>query len=151
MNGNVYDYTTDVPSLIESRSTDGTVVDYIYSQGRTGAVVTNKNGDDGNDSTDGFKQKYNLSTDKNKTTVFATDREGNVVAETDYDTWAEVTDVTKINVSDTINVDITSSFTGYVYNEVQKLWNAGERVYSADMKHFTSMDPNRVMYMKRCV
>ena len=141
MNGNVYDYTTDVPSLIESCSTDRTVVDYIYAQVRTGAVVTNKNGDDGNDSTDGFRQKYNLSTDRNKTTVFATDHDGNVVAETDYDTWAEVTDVTKINVSDSINVDITSSFTGYVYNEVQNLWNAGERVYSAEMKHFTSMDP----------
>lgn len=136
----VYDYTGEFPRLIESISGNGTRVDYLYGQDRSGVVVVNANGDDGDDSTVGFKQLYNLSTDRNTSTRFATDREGNVVAGTSYGTWAEVEDVTKLAVSDSIDVDITSSYTGYVYNENHKLWNAGERVYSPEIKHFISID-----------
>lgn len=136
-----YDYTAEVPQLISCESMEGTTVDYMYGNGRVAAVVSNEQGDDGDAGANGFRQSYNLSTDKNGTTTFATDRDGNTVAETTYGTWAEVLEVTKIAVSDTIDTDITTSYTGYIYSEEQDHWNAGERVYSATEKHFTSMDP----------
>lgn len=54
-----------------------------------------------------MRQSYNLSTDKNGTTIFATDRGGNTAPGTAYGAWAEVLEVIKVKVSDTIDADIT--------------------------------------------
>ncbi len=136
-----YDYTGEIPQLLENDSSKGTTVDYVYGHGKTGVVVTNPNADDGEDSTEGFRRSYHLSTDKNGTTKFATNQKGEVVGKTTYGTWADVESVEKIRISDTIDVDVTSSYTGYVYDAEQNLWSAGERVYDSQNRHFLSLDP----------
>jgi RHS repeat-associated protein len=87
-------------------------------------------------------KSYNLETDYLGSTRWATDANGEVVASTQYNDWGEVTDNNTLLESDSlISVNLTASYTGYIYDETSDWWIAGARTYAPEIKRFTSEDP----------
>ncbi|MCR5737315.1 MAG: ParB N-terminal domain-containing protein, partial [Eubacterium sp.] len=67
---------------------------------------------------------------------------GNVMAKTSYDAWGSVTENNAVSLSPYIeDINLTESFTGYLYDEGTGLWNAGARTYDSETKRFLSEDP----------
>ena len=134
----IYDYTEEVPTVLSEIRSDGVTIDYTYgdSKERLEAVVT---------STSVYNQSektYNISTDERGSSRWALDDVGNVKAKTSYDAWGNVTENTAISLSSYMDdINLTESFTGYIYDEGTKAWNAGARTYDPVTKRFLSEDP----------
>ncbi|MCR5737713.1 MAG: RHS repeat-associated core domain-containing protein, partial [Eubacterium sp.] len=85
---------------------------------------------------------YNISTDERGSSRWALDDVGNVMAKTSYDAWGSVTENNAVSLSPYIeDINLTESFTGYLYDEGTGLWNAGARTYDPETKRFLSEDP----------
>ncbi|MCR5737707.1 MAG: HNH endonuclease, partial [Eubacterium sp.] len=85
---------------------------------------------------------YNISTDERGSSRWALDDVGNVMAKTSYDAWGSVTENNAVSLSPYIeDINLTESFTGYLYDEGTGLWNAGARTYDASTRRFLSEDP----------
>ena len=134
----IYDYTEEVPKLLAEYDTDGTIKKYAYGAGGERILATLRT-----DRVQGFGMKlYTLYSDRLGSTRWALDREENVVSETEYTAWGEVTETSGVYISDSTRAaDITASYTGYNYDGNLEWWNAGARMYAPQDKRFTSKDP----------
>ena len=130
----MWDYTEKYPVLLEEKESDGTIVRYTYAgnRERVHADVTAK-GDNAK------TQSYSLYTDRLGSTRWALDENAEVAAKTEYDAWGKPETET---VSSKLNgINISKSYTGYVYDETTGYWNAGARMYNSTDREFIQKDP----------
>ena len=130
----MWDYTEKYPVLLEEKESDGTIVRYTYAgnRERVNADVAAK-GDNAK------TQIYSLYTDRLGSTRWALDENAEVVAKTEYDAWGKPETET---VSSKLNgINISKSYTGYVYDETTGYWNAGARMYNSTDREFIQKDP----------
>ena len=84
-------------------------------------------------------QAYSLYTDRLGSTRWALDENAEVAAKTEYDAWGKPETET---VSSKLNgINISKSYTGYVYDETTGYWNAGARMYNSTDREFIQKDP----------
>ncbi|MEE0294300.1 MAG: GH-E family nuclease, partial [Eubacterium sp.] len=122
------------PVLLEEKESDGTIVRYTYAgnRERVNADVAAK-GDNAK------TQIYSLYTDRLGSTRWALDENAEVAAKTEYDAWGKPETET---VSSKLNgINISKSYTGYVYDETTGYWNAGARMYNSTDREFIQKDP----------
>ena len=130
----MWDYTEKYPVLLEEKESDGTIVRYTYAgnRERVNADVAAK-GDNAK------TQIYSLYTDRLGSTRWALDENAEVAAKTEYDAWGKPETET---VSSKLNkINISKSYTGYVYDETTGYWNAGARMYNSTDREFIQKDP----------
>ena len=141
----IYDYTEKNPTVLSEIKNNGVTIDYAYG-------CDNKKTDVTVDTNILYKkthETYSVSTDIIGSTRWAFDSIGNVCASTEYDAWGNVTENSGLTVNASVpTVNITKSYTGHIYDEGTRFWNAGAREYDPFTKRFTSMDPeNGNIYM----
>ena len=122
------------PILLEEKESDGTIVRYTYAgnRERVHADVTAK-GDNAK------TQSYSLYTDRLGSTRWALDENAEVAAKTEYDAWGKPE--TETVSSKLKGINISKSYTGYVYDETTGYWNAGARMYNSTDREFIQKDP----------
>ena len=130
----VWDYTEKYPVLLEEKESDGTIVRYTYAGNRERAYA-----DVTKNSENEKAQAYSLYTDRLGSTRWALDENAEVAAKTEYDAWGKPETET---VSSKLNgINISKSYTGYVYDETTGYWNAGARMYNSTDREFIQKDP----------
>ena len=130
----VWDYTEKYPVLLEEKESDGTIVRYTYAGNRERAYA-----DVTKNSENEKAQVYSLYTDRLGSTRWALDENAEVAAKTEYDAWGKPETET---VSSKLNgINISKSYTGYVYDETTGYWNAGARMYNSTDREFIQKDP----------
>ncbi|WP_290850740.1 PKD domain-containing protein [Eubacterium sp. LMAG:50] len=130
----VWDYTEKYPVLLEEKESDGTIVRYTYAGNRERAYA-----DVTKNSENAKAQAYSLYTDRLGSTRWALDENAEVAAKTEYDAWGKPETET---VSSKLNgINISKSYTGYVYDETTGYWNAGARMYNSTDREFIQKDP----------
>jgi len=130
----VWDYTEKYPVLLEEKESDGTIVRYTYAGNRERAYA-----DVTKNSENAKAQVYSLYTDRLGSTRWALDENAEVAAKTEYDAWGKPETET---VSSKLNgINISKSYTGYVYDETTGYWNAGARMYNSTDREFIQKDP----------
>ena len=125
----VSDYATPYRNLLTER-TNGVARRYTYGLDRIGVTVT-AGGEDG---------RYSLLSDRLGSTEKALDSQGRMVGLTDYDPWGGVKDSFPVSFAGQ-RLDLTSAYTGYLLDKASGLWYAGNRMYSAQDRRFTTVDP----------
>ena len=130
----MWDYTEKYPVLLEEKESDGTIVRYTYAgnRERVHSDVTAK-GDNAK------TQSYSLYTDRLGSTRWALDENAEVAAKTEYDAWGKPE--TETVSSKLKGINISKSYTGYVYDETTGYWNAGARMYNSTDREFIQKDP----------
>ena len=122
------------PVLLEEKESDGTIVRYTYAGNRERAYA-----DVTKNSENAKAQAYSLYTDRLGSTRWALDENAEVAAKTEYDAWGKPETET---VSSKLNgINISKSYTGYVYDETTGYWNAGARMYNSTDREFIQKDP----------
>ena len=130
----MWDYTEKYPVLLEEKESDGTIVRYTYAGNRERAYA-----DVTKNSENAKAQVYSLYTDRLGSTRWALDENAEVAAKTEYDAWGKPETET---VSSKLNgINISKSYTGYVYDETTGYWNAGARMYNSTDREFIQKDP----------
>ncbi|MEI3322551.1 MAG: GH-E family nuclease [Eubacterium sp.] len=130
----MWDYTEKYPVLLEEKGSDGTIVRYTYAGNRERAYA-----DVTKNSENEKAQVYSLYTDRLGSTRWALDENAEVAAKTEYDAWGKPETET---VSSKLNgINISKSYTGYVYDETTGYWNAGARMYNSTDREFIQKDP----------
>ena len=130
----MWDYTEKYPVLLEEKESDGTIVRYTYAGNRERAYA-----DVTKNSENEKAQVYSLYTDRLGSTRWALDENAEVAAKTEYDAWGKPETET---VSSKLNgINISKSYTGYVYDETTGYWNAGARMYNCADREFIQKDP----------
>ena len=130
----MWDYTEKYPVLLEEKQSDGTIVRYTYAGNRERAYA-----DVTKNSENEKAQVYSLYTDRLGSTRWALDENAEVAAKTEYDAWGKPETET---VSSKLNgINISKSYTGYVYDETTGYWNAGARMYNSTDREFIQKDP----------
>ena len=130
----MWDYTEKYPVLLEEKESDGTIVRYTYAGNRERAYA-----DVTKNSENEKAQVYSLYTDRLGSTRWALDENAEVAAKTEYDAWGKPETET---VSSKLNgINISKSYTGYVYDETTGYWNAGARMYNSTDREFIQKDP----------
>ena len=130
----MWDYTEKYPVLLEEKESDGTIVRYTYAGNRERAYA-----DVTKNSENAKAQAYSLYTDRLGSTRWALDENAEVAAKTEYDAWGKPETET---VSSKLNgINISKSYTGYVYDETTGYWNAGARMYNSTDREFIQKDP----------
>ncbi|MEI3322555.1 MAG: RHS repeat-associated core domain-containing protein [Eubacterium sp.] len=130
----VWDYTEKYPVLLEEKESDGTIVRYTYAGNRERAYA-----DVTKNSENAKAQVYSLYTDRQGSTRWALDENAEVAEKTEYDAWGKPETET---VSSKLNgINISKSYTGYVYDETTGYWNAGARMYNSTDREFIQKDP----------
>ena len=85
------------------------------------------------------EQVYSIYTKRLGSTRWALDENAEVAAKTEYDAWGKPETET---VSSKLNgINISKSYTGYVYDETTGYWNAGARMYNCADRTFIQKDP----------
>ena len=110
------------------------IVRYTYAGNRERAYA-----DVTKNSENAKAQVYSLYTDRQGSTRWALDENAEVAAKTEYDAWGKPETET---VSSKLNgINISKSYTGYVYDETTGYWNAGARMYNSTDREFIQKDP----------
>ena len=130
----MWDYTEKYPVLLEEKESDGTIVRYTYAGNRERAYA-----DVTKNSENEKAQVYSLYTDRLGSTRWALDENAEVAAKTEYDAWGKPE--TETVSSKLKGINISKSYTGYVYDETTGYWNAGARMYNSTDREFIQKDP----------
>ena len=130
----MWDYTEKYPVLLEEKGSDGTIVRYTYAGNRERAYA-----DVTKNSENEKAQVYSLYTDRLGSTRWALDENAEVAAKTEYDAWGKPE--TETVSSKLKGINISKSYTGYVYDETTGYWNAGARMYNSTDREFIQKDP----------
>lgn len=130
----MWDYTEKYPVLLEEKESDGTIVRYTYAGNRERVYA-----DVTKNSENEKAQVYSLYTDRLGSTRWALDENAEVAAKTEYDAWGKPE--TETVSSKLKGINISKSYTGYVYDETTGYWNAGARMYNSTDREFIQKDP----------
>ncbi|EHI56421.1 hypothetical protein HMPREF9333_00486, partial [Johnsonella ignava ATCC 51276] len=130
-------YSDFTPNYISD--IDMPFIEHIFGGG-FGEKITHVYGPEGEAGTYADYRLYCLTKDRLGSTVMAKDTEGEVVSGTYYNAWGEaVNTYTKAGFEKSILA--VPSYTGHRYDNISGLYYAKARMYSADDKRFTSIDP----------